>query len=144
MKTSWIKESEIDRKWYVLDASGLILGRLATKVASLLIGKGKINFVPNMDNGDYVIVVNSEKFSVTGKKMSDKKYYRHSGYPGGFKERSLEEMLKSGKSEEVIRKAVVNMLPKTKLRAGRMARLFVYDSANHPHEAQKPIEVKLS
>lgn len=143
MKTTWLKENQIERKWHIIDAEGIILGRLATAVASRLIGKAKKSRVPNMDCGDYVIVINSAKFRVTGKKMSDKKYYRHSGYPGNLKERTLGEMMERGDSVEVVRKAVNNMLPNTKLRSRMMARLYIYETPEHPHEAQKPAVVKL-
>ena len=142
MKTTWLKEKEIERKWYLVDAQDIILGRLSTKVASLLIGKGKVNRVPNLDCGDFVVVVNASKIIVTGKKLTDKKYYRHSGYPGGLRTRTLGEMMVKD-SDEVIRKAVHNMLPNTKMRARMMARLFVYPASEHPHEAQKPVAVKL-
>lgn len=143
MKTTWLKESEITRSWHVLDADGIILGRLSTVAAGLLMGKGKVNRVPNMDCGDFVVVVNSSKIAVTGKKLLDKKYYRHSGYPKGFRVRTLAEMM-TRDSNEVIRKAIHNMLPKTKHRAPMMARLFVYSASEHPHEAQKPVAVKLT
>lgn len=142
MKTTWLKKSEIERKWYVVDADGVILGRLATQIAGLLIGKNKVNRVPNMDCGDYVIVINASKLVVTGNKLLAKKYYRHSGYPGGLKMRSLGEMMEKN-AAEVVSKAVINMLPKTKLRADMMSRLFVYPSSTHPHEAQKPSAVKI-
>lgn len=143
MKTTWLKESEIERKWYIIDADGIILGRLATVVASRLIGKSKVNRVPNMDCGDYVIILNAPKFRVSGKKLSDKMYYRHSGYPGNLKERSLDEMIKNGDSEKVIRKAVNNMLPNSKLRSRMMSRLYIYETNQNPHEAQKPEMVKI-
>jgi large subunit ribosomal protein L13 len=143
VKTTWINESDIERKWYVVDAEDIILGRLATAVAGLLIGKKKVDRVPNMDCGDYVIVVNASKIRVTGKKLMAKKYARHSGYPGGFRERTLGDMMQND-SSEVVEKAVQNMLPKTKLRSGMMARLFAYSSATHPHEAQRPTSLKLS
>lgn len=142
MKTTWKDKSKIERKWYLLDASGVILGRLATKVASLLIGKNKVDKVPNFDCGDSVIVVNSKMIAVTGNKLKNKIYFRHSGYPKGEKKESLGNLIKRD-SRVVIRKAVINMLPKNKLRDGRISRLWVYEGPDHPHSAQKPQIVNL-
>ena len=143
MKTTWKKESEIERVWYIVDAEDQILGRVATKIASLLIGKGKVDAVPNMDCGDYVVVVNADKIRVTGKKIEDKKYYRHSGYPGGLKKKTLGEMMESN-PDKAIWHAVRNMLPQNKHKSGMVARLMVYAGSEHPHEAQKPIKVQLT
>jgi large subunit ribosomal protein L13 len=143
MKTYSAKPSEITRKWYVLDASELPLGRLSTRIADLLIGKNKPSYTPHIDGGDYAIVINSDQLVVTGKKLEDKKYYRHSGYPGGLKESNLQFELDK-ESTEVIRKAVRGMLPVNKLRDGRLARLKVYKDAEHNHTAQKPETLKLS
>lgn len=143
MKTYSAKPSDITRKWYVVDASELPLGRLSTRIADLLTGKRKPTYTPHMDGGDYVIVINSDQLVVTGKKLDDKKYYRHTGYPGGLKESNLAfEMEKD--STEVIRKAVRGMLPVNKLRDGRLARLKIYTDAEHNHTAQKPETLKLS
>jgi large subunit ribosomal protein L13 len=142
MKTTWISENDIKRNWYIVDVEGIVLGRASTRIASLLIGKNKVNQVPNMDNGDYVIVVNCEKISVTGRKMSDKMYQRHSGFPGGFKEETLSDLLKRD-PKKVILTAVKNMLPNNKLRAGMISRLYVYEGEEHPHSAQKPVKINL-
>lgn len=143
MKTHSAKPSEVVRKWYVVDASELPLGRLSTRIADLLTGKSKPNYTPHVDGGDYVIVINSDLLVVTGKKLEDKKYYRHTGYPGGLKESNLGfEMDKD--STEVIRKAVRGMLQVNKLRDGRLARLKIYKDAEHNHTAQKPESLKLS
>ena len=143
MKTYMPNEAAIERKWYVVDATGLTLGRLASEVAKVLRGKNKPIFTPHADTGDYVIVVNAEKIVVTGKKMSDKVYYRHSDYVGGMKEATLKEMLDK-KPEKVIELAVKGMLPKGPLGRKMYTKLFVYAGAEHPHAAQKPEELKLS
>lgn len=138
MKTYSAKPTDVDRKWYVVDASEAPLGRLSTQVATLLTGKGKPMFTKHIDCGDYVIVINSDNLVVTGDKMEKKMYYSHSGFPGGLKEAQLKEKMAKD-STEVIFKAVRGMLPVNKLRDGRLARLKVYASAEHNHEAQKPV-----
>lgn len=143
MKTPWTKESEIKRVWHVIDARDQILGRIATKVATLLIGKGKVNFVPNLDCGDYVIVLNSSKIKLTRGKEEKKMYYSHSGYPGGFKEVRFDEMMAKD-SRKPLELAVKRMLPQNKQKADMMARLFIYVDENHKQQAQNPVEVKLS
>ena len=143
MKTYMPNEAAIERKWYVVDATGLTLGRLASEVAKVLRGKNKAIFTPHADTGDYVIVVNAEKIVVTGKKLEDKIYYRHSDYVGGMKEATLKEML-AKKPEKVIELAVKGMLPKGPLGRKMYTKLFVYAGAEHPHAAQKPEELKLS
>jgi large subunit ribosomal protein L13 len=142
MKTYSIKPSEIKRKWHVLDASEVPLGRLSTVVASLLLGKGKPSTTPHMDGGDYVIVINSSKLIVTGNKQKDKKYHRHSGFPGGLYTRSLGEQLDRDPNK-VIFDAVRGMLPVNKLRDGRLARLKIYPDDQHNHSAQKPQTMSL-
>lgn len=142
MKTFSMKSSDVTRNWYVLDASELPLGRLATQVASLLIGKGKPTISAHVDGGDYVIVINAQDLVVTGNKLLDKKYYRHSSYPGGLKTARLEEKLVKDPTQVVIR-AVRGMLPVNKLRDGRLLRLKVYSGAQHQHEAQKPEVISL-
>jgi large subunit ribosomal protein L13 len=142
VKTTWKRAKDIERKWYLIDASDQILGRVATRVASLLIGKGKVDRVPNMDCGDHVVVVNADKIRVTGGKDDKKMYRTHSGYPGGFKERTLRQMMEKS-PEKVMWYAVRNMLPNTKLRSSMIARLMVYSGSEHPHEAQKPQKVEL-
>lgn len=142
-KTDWIAKDDIKRDWYVVDVADQVLGRSATKIASLLIGKHKVNQVPNMDNGDYVVVINSAKVQVTRNKAKTKMYYRHSGYPGGLKETNFENQMRKN-SNFVIEAAVKNMLPQNKLKSTMMARLFVYKGAEHDNEAQKPVKYNLS
>ncbi len=137
MKTYSAKPSDVTRKWYVVDASEAPLGRVATQIATLLTGKGKPQFTQHIDCGDYVVVINTDKLVVTGKKLTDKKYYRHTGYPGGIKEASLAEKMAKD-STDVIFKAVRGMLPVNKLRDERLKRLKIYADAEHNHAAQKP------
>ena len=141
MKTYSQKASEISREWWVVDASTLPLGKLAVVIADKLMGKSKVTYTPHIDNGDYVVVVNAKNVVVTGNKMVDKKYYRHSGYPGGLKELKLEEVLEKDPAR-VIREAVKGMLPKNKLAAERLKRLRVFEGAEHAHAAQNPKEIK--
>jgi large subunit ribosomal protein L13 len=143
MKTYNAKPGEIERRWLVVDADGQNLGRLATRIADALRGKGKPQYTPHVDTGDFVVVVNAEKIAVTGKKLDEKIYYRHSGYPGGLKQRTLREQLER-RPTEVIRIAVKGMLPKNKLAARQLTKLKIYAGPEHPHEAQapKPLEVK--
>ena len=137
MKTFMASPATIERKWYVVDADGKTLGRLASEVAKVLRGKNKPTFTPHIDTGDYVIVVNAEKIKVTGKKLDQKVYYRHSGYVGGIKETTLKEMLNKH-PERVIEFAVKGMLPKGPLGREMYTKLFVYAGPDHKHEAQKP------
>ena len=137
MKTFMASPATIDRKWYVVDAEGKTLGRLASEVAKVLRGKNKPIFTPHIDTGDYVIVVNAEKIKVTGKKLDQKVYYRHSGYVGGIKETTLKEMLNKH-PERVIEFAVKGMLPKGPLGRQMYTKLFVYGGPDHKHAAQKP------
>ena len=141
MKTYMPNEAAIERKWYVVDATGLTLGRLASEVAKVLRGKNKAIFTPHADTGDYVVVVNAEKIVVTGKKLNDKVYYSHSDYVGGMKETTLKEML-AKKPEKVVELAVKGMLPKGPLGRKMYTKLFVYAGAEHPHAAQQPEELK--
>jgi large subunit ribosomal protein L13 len=136
-KTYSAKPGEISREWYLVDAEGKTLGRLATLIADRLRGKGKPAYTPHVDSGDFVIVVNAEKIAVTGKKLDEKMYYRHSGYPGGLKERTLRVQLER-QPTEVIRKAVKGMLPKNRLARQQLTKLKVYAGPEHPHEAQAP------
>ena len=142
-KTYNAKPGEIARDWYVVDAEGQTLGRLATQIADVLRGKRKAAYTPHVDTGDFVVVVNCEKIQVTGNKLDQKMYYRHSGYPGGLKERTLREQL-DRRPTEVLRKAVKGMLPKNKLAAAQIGKLKIYEGPEHPHEAQapKPFELK--
>ncbi len=141
-KTYSQKKAEVTRKWFVLDASQATLGRVSTVAASLLLGKHKPTVTAHVDGGDFVIVVNASKVKVTGNKLSGKMYYKHSGYPGNLKTKSLAEMIDE-KPTEVIFKAVRGMLPVNKLRDGRLARLKVYAGEEHTHEAQKPEKYSL-
>ena len=131
------------RDWYVVDAEGKTLGRLATRIADALRGKRKPEYTPHIDTGDFVVVVNAEKIVVTGNKLQDKRYYRHSGYPGGLRSRTLAEML-DRQPEEVIRKAVKGMLPRNRLARAQITKLKVYAGPDHPHAAQqpKPLEIE--
>ncbi len=137
MNTYMPNPDKIERKWYVVDAAGCTLGRLASEVAKVLRGKNKPEFTPHADTGDYVIVVNAEKIKVTGRKLDQKMYYSHSDYVGGFKEATLKEML-AKKPEKVIEHAVIGMLPKGPLGRSMATKLHVYTGAEHPHAAQKP------
>ena len=137
MKTFSAKPTDVVRKWYVLDASEVSLGRLSTVAATLLTGKGKPQFTKHIDCGDFVIVINADKLVVTGKKMDQKFYYRHSGFPGGLKETSLKDQMDKD-STFVINKAIRGMLPVNKLRPGRLERLKIYAGSEHNHAAQKP------
>ena len=141
MKTYSQKSAEISREWWVIDASSMPLGKLAVIIADKLMGKSKVTYTPHIDNGDYVVVVNAKNLVVTGNKMVDKKYYRHSGYPGGIKELKLEEVIEKDPSRAIVA-AVKGMLPKNKLAAERLKRLRVFDGAEHAHAAQNPKEIK--
>ena len=137
MKTWHAKPGEVTRRWYVVDADGQTLGRLATRIADTLRGKSKPEYTPHVDTGDFVVVVNADKIRVTGKKLDDKVYYRHSGYPGGLRERTLREQL-DRRPTEVIRGAVKGMLPKNRLARRQITKLKVYAGPDHPHAAQAP------
>jgi large subunit ribosomal protein L13 len=141
MKTYHPKREEIQQKWWLINAEGKVLGRLATEIAVLLRGKNKPQFSPSVDTGDFVVVINSERIKVTGNKLEDKIYYSHSLYPGGLKEKKLQEMLAT-KPEEVIRKAVWGMIPKNKLGRAIIKKLKVYRGPEHPHQAQNPEEYR--
>ncbi len=142
MRTYNAKPGEIQRDWYIVDAAGKTLGRLATQIADTLRGKQKPQYTPHVDTGDFVVVVNAEKIAVTGNKLDQKRYYRHSGYPGGIRSRTLREQL-DRRPEEVLRVAVRGMLPKNRLARRQLLKLKIYAGENHPHEAQapKPLEV---
>ncbi len=137
MKTYSAKKGEINREWYLVDAEGQTLGRLATQIAERLRGKGKPQYTPHVDTGDFVVVVNADKIAVTGSKLDSKMYYRHSGYPGGLKSRSLREQLER-RPTEVLRKAVKGMLPRNRLARQQITKLKIYAGPDHPHEAQDP------
>jgi large subunit ribosomal protein L13 len=143
MKTYSAKPGEIARDWYVVDAEGKTLGRLATQIAETLRGKHKPEYTPHIDTGDFVIVINAEKVAVTGNKLRDKRYWRHSGYPGGIRSRTLAEMLER-RPEEVIRKAVRGMLPRNRLARKQLTKLKIYAGPDHPHAAQQPTEMEVA
>lgn len=140
-KTYNAKPGEVARDWYIVDAEGETLGRLATCIAETLRGKGKAQYTPHVDSGDFVVVVNADKVSVTGNKLDQKRYYRHSGYPGGLRSRTLREELER-RPTEVLRKAVKGMLPKNRLAARQLTKLKIYAGPEHPHEAQAPKPLK--
>ncbi|MGF1592965.1 MAG: 50S ribosomal protein L13 [Kiloniellaceae bacterium] len=138
MKTFSATPSDIEKKWILIDAEGVVLGRLASQVAKILRGKHKPSFTPHMDCGDNVIVVNAEKVKLTGRKLADKKFYWHTGYPGGIKERTAGQILEGAHPERVVEKAVERMITRNNLGRQQMKNLRVYAGASHPHEAQQP------
>ena len=143
MKNTYMQKKEtVERNWYVIDAEGVNLGRLATRVADVLRGKHKPTFTPHIDCGDFVIVVNASKVNLTGNKLNDKIYYNHSGYTGGLRERTAKEM-RDNYPVEMIERAVKGMIPHTRLGRQVAKKLFVYEGAEHPHMAQKPVEMKV-
>ncbi len=142
-KTQAAKKEEVQRQWYVVDATDQVLGRLASKVAKILRGKHKPNFTPHVDTGDYVIIINAEKVRLTGKKMTDKVYVRYSGYPGGERTLTPKDILKKH-PERLVEMAVRGMLPKNRLGRQMFKKLFVYAGDQHPHQAQKPINLNLN
>ena len=142
MKTYQAKKEELEYKWYLVNADGKVLGRMATELAKILKGKNKPTYTPHLDTGDFVIVVNAGKVTLTGKKMKDKIYYHHTGYPGGIKEMNAEKLL-AKKPTEMIRMAVRGMLPKNSLGRQMLRKLKIYGGPNHPHDAQKPISLEI-
>ena len=140
MKSYMQKKETVERKWYVIDAEGKPLGRVASKAAHILRGKNKVTYTPHIDCGDYVIIINASKVLLTGNKLEDKKYYSHSGYPGGLRTRTAKEMIEKY-PEEMVEKAVKGMLPKTRLGRAMYKKLFVYAGSEHKHMAQKPSEM---
>jgi large subunit ribosomal protein L13 len=143
MTTQSARPADVERKWYVVDAAGQNLGRLSATIAEVLRGKRSPWYTPHVDTGDFVVVVNAEKIAVTGNKLRDKRYWRHSGYPGGIRSRTLGEQLQR-RPEEVIRMAVRGMLPKNRLGRAQLKKLKVYAGPEHPHEAQQPEPLRLS
>ncbi len=137
MKTYYTPINEIDRKWYVADADGKVLGRIAAEIARLLRGKHKPTFCSFQDNGDFVVVVNADKIHLTGNKWDNKMYHHHTGFPGGIKSQTAREMI-SKKPEELIRQAVKGMLPKNKIGRAQLKKLKIYSGKEHPHQAQQP------
>ena len=142
MKTYAVKASEIERHWWVVDATDQTLGRLATRIATLLEGKHKPIYSPHLDTGDHVVVLNASKIKVTGNKLEQKRYYRHSGYPGGFREESLEALLER-KPELAVERAVKGMLPQNRLGRAMFKKMKVYRGSEHPHQAQQPSAAEL-
>lgn len=143
MKTFMQKKETVERNWYIIDAEGQNLGRVATKVASMLRGKHKVTYTPYVDCGDYIIVINANKVNLTGNKLEDKKYYNHSGYPGGLRERTAKVMIEKY-PVEMMERAIKGMLPHNRLGRQMGKKLFVYADANHKQEAQKPIKIELN
>ena len=141
MKTKVLKKDEVSRTWYVVDAADKVLGRLSSRIARILIGKNKAQYTPHLDCGDFVVIINADKFRVTGKKLKDKIYYSHSFFPGGLKQINLENMLKKHPGRAIYH-AVSGMLPKNRLRAKRLKRLKIYTSPDHPHKAQAPTRIE--
>ena len=142
MSTFMQKKENIERKWYVIDASGKTLGRVATKAATILRGKHKVTYTPSVDCGDYVIITNASKVVLTGNKLEDKMYYNHSGFPGGLRERNAKTMIQEY-PEEMMERAVKGMLPHGRLGRAMGKKLFVYRDENHKHASQKPVELKV-
>ncbi len=142
MKTKVLKKETVERKWYVIDANGRILGRLASRIARVLTGKHKPRYTPHVDCGDFVVVLNADKFRVTGKKKTDKIYYSHSFYPGGLKQINLADTIRKHPGRAMYH-AVSGMLPKNRLRAQRLKRLKIYPGLIHPHEAQAPVNIDI-
>ncbi|MBB3065758.1 MULTISPECIES: 50S ribosomal protein L13 [Limibacillus] len=138
MKTYSAKPAEVEKKWFVVDAEGVVLGRLASQIALILRGKHKPTFTPHVDCGDHVVVINAEKVQMTGKKWDDKKFFWHTGHPGGIKERSMGQILSGAHPERVVLKAVERMVPSGPLGRQQMKNLRVYAGSDHPHEAQQP------
>ncbi len=141
-QTTFTKPADVTRTWYVVDGAGMTLGRLATEVAAVLRGKHKPSFTPNVDCGDFVIVINADQIVLTGNKMEDKKYYSHSMYPGGLRTRTA-KVMKQNYTVEWVEKAIHGMVPHTKLGNVQRKHLFVYKGSEHPHAAQKPVEMKI-
>jgi large subunit ribosomal protein L13 len=142
MKTYVAKPTDRERNWLLVDANGLTLGRLSTQIADALRGKRKPTYTPHIDTGDFVVVINAEKIAVTGNKLAEKRYYRHSGYPGGLKSRTLAEQL-DRQPEEVIRHAVKGMLPRNRLARKQLTKLKIYAGPEHPHAAQQPVPMEI-
>jgi large subunit ribosomal protein L13 len=143
MKTLFAKKTEVQKKWHVVDADGMVAGRLASRVSMILRGKDKPIYTPHVDTGDFVIVINADKVRLTGNKLEQKAYYRHSGYPGGLKKVLAKDLMKNS-PEKIIISAVKGMLPKNKLGRRQLSKLKVYSGPDHPHKAQNPDVLKLN
>lgn len=144
MKTFSLKPADVDKKWVVIDAENIVLGRLAALVASRLRGKHKPSYTPHVDCGDHIIIINADKVALTGKKLTDKKYYWHTGYPGGIKERTAGQFLDGRFPERVLEKAITRMIPRSPLGRTQLKNLRIYAGSEHPHEAQKPETLDIS
>ena len=144
MRTYSAKPAEVEKKWVLIDAEGVVLGRLATQVANILRGKHKPSYTPHVDCGDNVIIINAEKVQLTGRKLDDKLFYWHTGHPGGIKQRSMRQILEGEHPERVIEKAIERMVPRGPLGRRQMKNLKIYAGASHPHEAQQPVALDLA
>ena len=144
MKTEFLKKQELQKKWVLIDAQNAVLGRLAVVSANILRGKNKTFYTPNQDCGDYVIIINSDKVKLTGKKFKDKIYYKHTGYPGGLKTTNPKNMFEKGNSKDVIKKAIKGMIPNGPLGKKQLSNCKIYSNSNHPHLAQNPKTLNLS
>ena len=142
--TKFVKKSDISSKWYEVDANNAVVGRLATIVSKIIRGKNKTNYTPHMDNGDFVVVKNIEKIKFTGNKFKNKKYYRHTGYPGGIKEITPEKLTEKNKPAEILKLAVKRMLPSGPLAKKQLSKLKIYAGEKHPHSAQNPISLNIT
>ncbi len=134
--------NEIDRKWYLIDATDLILGRMSTEISKILTGKNKPTYTPHEDHGDFVVVINADKVKLTGNKLNNKKYYNHSGFPGGLRVRTA-KVMKNNYPEEMVYKSIWGMIPHNRLGRKQVKKLFIYKGDEHKHQAQKPIEIKI-
>jgi len=143
MKTEFLKKQEIQKKWVLIDAQDAVLGRLAVISANILRGKNKVDYTPNQDCGDYLIIINSDKVKLTGKKLKNKIYYWHTGYPGGIKKTNPKEMIEKGKSTDIIKYAIKRMIPKGALGSRQMSNCKIYRSLEHPHNSQNPKIIEL-
>ena len=143
MYTKFLKKEQIEKNWYIIDAENAILGRLAVISANILRGKNKVNYTPNQDCGDYLVIINSNKVKLTGKKIKNKMYYRHTGYPGGIKSTNPKQMIEKGKSKDIIKLAIKRMIPKGPLGSKQISNCLIYESDNHPHKAQNPMQINL-
>lgn len=144
MKTYVMKPAEVEKKWHIVDADGVVLGRMASIIANILRGKHKPGYTPNVDCGDHVVVINAEKVKLTGNKLANKKYYWHTGHPGGIKERTAEKILSGKHPERIVIKAVERMVPRGPLGRQQMGNLRVYAGTGHPHEAQQPVALDIA
>ena len=143
MITEYLKKHEVQKNWLLIDAENAVLGRLAVISANILRGKNKVNYTPNQDCGDYLVIINSNKVKLTGKKIKNKMYYRHTGYPGGIKSTNPKQMIEKGKSKDIIKLAIKRMIPKGPLGSKQISNCLIYESDNHPHKAQNPMQINL-